>query len=219
MSEERVSWKDSNLALIGSDLDHKIKAAAAAGEEAWAGIGEEACLKVWRIEQFKVVAWPEESYGSFHQGDSYIVLHSYQESPDTPKLNHDLHIWIGKESSQDEYGTAAYKMVEADDFLGGAAVQHREIQAHEAPMFQEYFSRLMYLAGGVATGFNHVEATAETPHLYQVKGNMKAMSLTQVELATSSLNAGDCFILYLGKDKVFLWNGESVNICICTLCC
>lgn len=36
-------------------------------------------------------------------------------------LHHDIHIWIGSESSQDEYGTAAYKMVEADDYMGGTS--------------------------------------------------------------------------------------------------
>eukprot|EP00541_Cyclophora_tenuis_P011356 CAMPEP_0116560586 /NCGR_PEP_ID=MMETSP0397-20121206/11080_1 /TAXON_ID=216820 /ORGANISM="Cyclophora tenuis, Strain ECT3854" /LENGTH=380 /DNA_ID=CAMNT_0004086575 /DNA_START=55 /DNA_END=1197 /DNA_ORIENTATION=- len=212
MPEERVSWKDSNLALIGSDLDHKIKQAAAEGEVAWQGIGEEACLKVWRIEQFKVVAAPSDTYGRFHTGDSYVVLHSYQADPDTPKLNHDLHIWIGKESSQDEYGTAAYKMVEADDFLGGAAVQHREVQANESEMFKTYFDGpLMYMAGGVASGFRHVEELKEQPCLYRVKGNFKKMSLTEMELAKSSLNAGDSFILVIGKDKVFLWNGSGSN--------
>lgn len=38
---------------------------------------------------------------------------------------------IGSESSQDEYGTAAYKMVESDDYVGGAAIQHREVQGNE----------------------------------------------------------------------------------------
>jgi hypothetical protein len=38
MPEERISWKESNLALIGSELDHKIKAAAAEGEPQWDGI-------------------------------------------------------------------------------------------------------------------------------------------------------------------------------------
>jgi gelsolin len=59
------------------------------------------------------------------------VLNAYKKSDDSDALFYDLHIWIGKESSQDEYGTAAYKMVEADDALGGAAVQHRQVQDHE----------------------------------------------------------------------------------------
>eukprot|EP00540_Astrosyne_radiata_P013945 CAMPEP_0116849434 /NCGR_PEP_ID=MMETSP0418-20121206/15572_1 /TAXON_ID=1158023 /ORGANISM="Astrosyne radiata, Strain 13vi08-1A" /LENGTH=380 /DNA_ID=CAMNT_0004481159 /DNA_START=24 /DNA_END=1166 /DNA_ORIENTATION=+ len=212
MPEERVSWKDSNLALVGSDLDHKIKQAAAEGESAWTGLGEKPCLKVWRIEQFKVVPWPENKYGRFHVGDSYIVLHSYQEDPNDPKLNHDLHIWIGKDSSQDEYGTAAYKMVECDDFLGDAAIQHRQVQAHESSMFKEYFNgRLLYLAGGVASGFRHVEEETEKPYLYCIKGTEKAMALNEVDIKKGSLNSGDCFILFLSKEKVFLWNGEESN--------
>lgn len=131
---ERVPWKESNLALIGSDLDHKIKQAAAEGEPQWDGVGQDVALRVWRIEQFRIVPWPERQYGRFHKGDSYVVLNSYKKNDDTDALAHDVHIWIGKESSQDEYGTAAYKMVEADDYLSGAAVQHREVQGHEGPV-------------------------------------------------------------------------------------
>ena len=32
-------------------------------------------------------------------------------------LKYDLHFWIGKHSTQDEYGTAAYKSVELDAFV------------------------------------------------------------------------------------------------------
>ena len=108
---EKINWKDSNLALFGSELEKNIKKAAAGRETAWDGLGKEATLKVWRIEKFLVKVWPKRKYGSFHKGDSYIVLHSYQKDPNRPKLSHDIHIWIGDESSQDEYGTAAYKMV------------------------------------------------------------------------------------------------------------
>ena len=70
----------------------------------------------------------------------------------------------------------------------------------------------MYLTGGVESGFTHVEATVEEPHLYRVKGTEKAMSLTQVPVERASMNAGDCFILFLGSDTVFLWNGAKVRI-------
>lgn len=113
--EGRISWKESNLALIGSDLDHKIKAAAAEGEPQWDGIDSGPGLKVWRIEQFKVVPWPEEKYGEFHKGDSYVVLNAYQKE-DSDALLYDIHIWIGKQSSQDEYGTAGKSSVAAFSF-------------------------------------------------------------------------------------------------------
>lgn len=43
---------------------------------------------------------------------------------------------------QDEYGTVAYKTVELDTFLDDAAVQHREVQAHESDKFLGYFQSL-----------------------------------------------------------------------------
>lgn len=128
---ERTPWKSSNLALINSDLARKIREAAAELEPAWTGVDLDVGTHVWRIEQFLVVPWPKEQYGEFHTGDSYIVLHAYRRGM-SATIYFDVHIWIGSESSQDEYGTAAYKMVECDDYLGGRAVQHRQVQGHES---------------------------------------------------------------------------------------
>ena len=208
MPEERISWKESNLALIGSDLDHKIKEAAAGGEDAWQSIGDEPGIKVWRVEQFKIIPWPESQYGSFCTGDSYICLNSYLVED---KLYRDLYIWIGAESSQDEYGTAAYKMVEADDFLRGTPVQHREVQGKESAKFKKLFDNLTYLQGGVASGFNHWEPTEDKPALFHVKGTQKKMASTQVDVSKSSLNKGDSFVLKLSAGKVWCWHGEAVS--------
>ena len=120
---KQLDWQDTNLANFGSEIERKCKAAAADGERQWIDVGKSAGIQVWRMEQFKVVPWPKYKYGRFHRGDSYIVLRTYLKDPASMKLDHDVHFWIGSESTQDEYGTAAYKTVELDDKLGGRAVQ------------------------------------------------------------------------------------------------
>jgi gelsolin len=120
---------------------------------------------------------------------------------------------LGDESTQDEYGTAAYKMVELDDKLHGVAVQHREVQGKESDKFAKYFDyKMTYLKGGVETGFTHVEATKEEPHLYRLKGvNKTQMTLTQLPVRRDQMNAGDVFVLVAGDDHVWLWIGAESN--------
>ena len=60
----------------------------------------------------------------------------------------------------DEAGTAAYKTVELDDFLGGAPVQHREVQGFESKLFMSYFPKMVITKGGVDSGFNKVLANS-----------------------------------------------------------
>jgi gelsolin len=72
--------------------------------------------------------------GKFYNGDSYIILNTYKEE-DSDALLYDVHFWIGKYSTQDEYGTAAYKTVELDTLLDDKPVQHREVQGHEVRGF------------------------------------------------------------------------------------
>jgi gelsolin len=55
------------------------------------------------------------------------------------EIKQDIHFWIGKYSTQDEYGTAAYKTVELDTFHDDKPIQHREVQGHESNKFKSYF--------------------------------------------------------------------------------
>ncbi|PAA67392.1 hypothetical protein BOX15_Mlig017242g1, partial [Macrostomum lignano] len=116
-------------------------------EPAWKPVleAQKPQLYVWRIENFKVVEWPRDLYGKFYSGDSYIILNAYMEAD---KLCYDVHFWIGKESTADEYGTAAYKTVELDTLLDDLPVQHREVQGHESALMRSYFPEITYLAGG-----------------------------------------------------------------------
>lgn len=207
---KKFDIEDSNIALLGSKLEKDVKLAAAQTEEAWKGAGKQLGIQVWRIEKFEVKHWPKEQYGKFYDGDSYIVLHTYKESEDAEKFSFDVFFWIGSESSQDEYGTAAYKTVELDDYLGGDPIQHREIQGHESKLFLELFPAFEVLKGGVDSGFNHVEPKEYKPRLLHVKGK-KNIVVRQVDMAADSVNEGDVFILDDGL-MLYQWNGKKASI-------
>lgn len=202
--------------MIGSKEDKDARLKAAKGEPAWAGCGESVQMKIWRIEKFKVVAWPTEEYGKFFSGDSYILLNSYVADPENPKkLAHDIHFWIGSESSQDEYGTAAYKTVELDDYINGSfgsdPVQHREIEGHESAEFLALFPKgITFQSGGVDTGFRHVEPTTYRKRLLHVKGKKNCV-VREVECSAKSMNKGDIFILDCGLD-LYEWIGSKAGI-------
>ena len=67
-----------------------------------------------------------------------LTLTRYKEEG-SDELLMDVHFWIGKHSTQDEYGTAAYKTVELDTLLDDKPVQHREVMGHESGLFKSYF--------------------------------------------------------------------------------
>jgi len=196
----------TNIANLGSDLEKKVREAAAHGDPAWKECGKAVGLKIWRIEKFTVKAWPANQYGQFYSGDSYIVLNTFQKAPNAP-FSYDVHFWLGDHTTQDEYGTAAYKTVELDDFLGGLPVQHRETQGNESRLYLSYFPKgLRILEGGVESGFHHVKPEEYKPRLLHVKGFGSNLKVSQTSLTRDSLNSGDVFILDRGL-VVFQFNG------------
>ena len=206
--QKKYRWQDTNLSLHGSDLEKKIKAASAEGEPQWENVGESVGLRVWRIEAFRVVPWPRSRYGHFHEGDSYVVLNTYKQEE---KFCFDIHFWIGKYSTADEYGTAAYKSVELDHKLNDAAVIHREVQSNETDAFCSLFGSVSIMKGGIASGFNHVAGEKYSPKLLHFKGEKgNAMIMKEVKLKRSKLNSGDVFVLDLGL-KIYTWNGKTSN--------
>jgi len=123
------------------------------------------------------------------------------------KICWDVHFWLGQYTTQDEAGTAAYKTVELDDFLGGDPVQHREVQGFESDLFCSYFkNQIKLLSGGVDSGFNKVKPVEYKPRLLWIKGKRK-IRVTQVDITPKSLNSGDVFVLDCGLD-LYQWNGK-----------
>lgn len=206
---KQYDWKDSNLALFGSDTEKNVKKESAATEPAWQKAGTKVGLQIWRIVKFKVTAWPVEDYGKFYNGDSYIILNTYKEE-DSDSLLYDVHFWIGAESTQDEYGTAAYKTVELDTFLDDAPVQHREVQGFESDLFKSYFKTITIMKGGAESGFRQVKPEEYTPRLLHFCGTKKHVQVREVAKKRSNLNSDDVFILDLGLN-IYQWNGSGAN--------
>ncbi|XP_068673212.1 gelsolin-like protein 2 isoform X2 [Montipora foliosa] len=154
--------RDSNVEKLGSNEDRALKKSSAQHEPAWRGMEDNVGLRVWRIEKLEVKDWPKEKYGRFYSGDSYIVLYSEKlEGSKKPDRSHHVHFWIGQNSTEDEYGTAAYKTVELDTYLDDAAIQHRECQEDESVEFKDYFGgNIIIDDGGIDSGFKHVDVGA-----------------------------------------------------------
>ncbi|KAJ3346969.1 hypothetical protein HDU83_002523 [Entophlyctis luteolus] len=208
-----IAIKDSNIANLGSDLEKKARFDAAHKEPAWEHVGERVGLRVFRIEQFKVVPINESQYGRFYNGDSYIVINSWKK-PNEDKLYHDIHFWLGLKTSQDEAGTAAYKTVELDDYLGTLPIQHREVQNDESALFKSYFKTFQVLEGGVDSGFHHVSADVHVSRLHKISLHSLApphhesgVTICEMPLAHTSLNSGDVFVLDAEK-AIYVWIGK-----------
>lgn len=214
--------KDSNVELIGTEIDHRVKYASAESEPAWndGSIGQIAGLYIWRIEDFQVIQWPKERYGQFYNGDSYIILHSYKVGNDThkQKLEHDIFFWLGSKTSQDEAGTAAYKTVELDEFLRGAATQHREVELRPSEEFLALFPQIRILSGGKASGFTHVDTDVKPEEITTLLRIFKHPSsarggstfVYEVEPTWQSLDDNDVFVLDKGK-KIWVWQGRDCS--------
>jgi gelsolin len=212
LKKETYNKAESNIANLGSALEKDVRKGAAEQEKAWAVAGKKPGLQAWRIEKFQVIPNKEAIAGAFYSDDSYIVLNTYKE-PDAPKLKWDIHFWLGKTTSQDEMGTAAYKTVELDDFLGTEPVQHREVQGSESSLFLSYWKEaggIRLLEGGIASGFNHVKPTEYKARLLHLKGK-KNVRVTQVDLKASSLNEGDVFILDNGL-TIYQFQGKKAGM-------
>ncbi|KAL3535455.1 hypothetical protein ACH5RR_003916 [Cinchona calisaya] len=178
-------------------------------DPAFQGAGQKAGTEIWRIENFHPVPISKSSYGKFFTGDSYVVLKT--NAMKNGALRHDIHYWLGKDTSQDEAGTAGIKTVELDAALGGRAVQYREVQGHETERFLSYFKPcIIPREGGVASGFKHVKEEEHKTRLFVCKGK-HVVNVKEVSFARSSLNHDDIFILDT-KSKIFQFNGSNSAI-------
>lgn len=175
---------------------------------------------IWRVQNLQLVPVPKEQYGTFYDGDSYIIYaaseYGKHGNPNTKprdvkgNLEMHIHFWLGNNTSQDESAVAAFKSVELDNYLGGKPVQHREVRGNESSRFKAYFKNgIRILLGGFDSGLKVVNNNFE-PRLFQVKGRRRPLVTQMPAVAWEYFNSGDAFIIDT-KDVVFVWIGRTSN--------
>lgn len=192
--------------LSQTELETGLRKAKTVKEE-WIDVAKEEGLKVWRIEHLKVVPWPKVEYGHFFSGDSYIILKTAFNSF-LKEFEYTIHVWIGNTTSKDEAGTANFKAMELDEYLGKKATMIFEQQRMESELFVSYFPNVTIMNGGIESQYKNVEVNQYRPRLYHIKGKGKNIVSNQVPINFKSMNSNDVFILDAGL-RIFNWRGKA----------
>lgn len=111
--------------------------------------------------------------------------------------------------------------MELDEFLGGSATQHREVQEGPSEDFLALFPRLSIRSGGVRSGFNNVAAELEAEKkdiltLLRIFKNPAAgtgangIVVYEVEPTWNNLDDTDVFVLDTGE-KIWVWQGKDCS--------
>ena len=204
--EGKIRFEDSNLAMLGSIYEKALRMQRAEAEPEWKKINKAPGLYIWRIEKFNVVPWPVADYGKFYQGDTFIIL-SITKNEVNDSLDFTAHMWVGKDTTCDESGTGAYKIVELDDYFNREITLIYEEQDFESFIFLSYFKEIEVMQGGIETGFKKVGQIEYSKHLFHVKKEEKCIASREVPIEYTSLNANDVFVLDAGL-KIYIWKGS-----------
>lgn len=208
-----MSIKGTNVENIGSQQDHDLRVKAASTEKAWEVVNPpHEGLYIWRIEKFKVVAINSKDYGKFYNGDSYVILKTIKIISGV--FDYNLHFWIGSKSSQDEYGTAAYKAVELDDLLKRLPHLYRETEMAMSDLFKSYFPQgLTILEGGVDTGFKHIPYDSQEmffKHFKSLLYKIHNKNISILPYNRNSITEDDSFVIDTGK-VIYIYNGKNAS--------
>ena len=182
-------------------------------------------VKIWRIEGFKKVPWPIEHYGTFYEGDSYIILYSFTAHS---RREYIIYKWLGSTSSPSEKERCADLARLMDEKLEGRTTRASIIQGKEPEQFLRIFNgRLIILIGGVdSDSIDRISKTEQGNRdifkendnaldnsimFFRIHGttpyNTKA---TQIPPSAEYLDSDDAFLLKL-ENRSYVWEGKGSN--------
>jgi gelsolin len=201
----KLAFEDTNMFNFGTELELKVKKATAEKEPEWQSLQNQPGIVIWRIENFSLKRWPENLFSSFYDGDSYIVLITTKLA--SGELAREAHMWVGKDTTADESGTAAFKIVELDDFFDRKVTLVWNSQGNETPHFLAAFGgNMKILHGGVNSGFKKVVKECKATELFEIF-NERVIQMKPKADSLTSLNA---FVLD-SEEVVYLWRGSKAS--------
>ena len=135
--EQETSRRSYVAKMVSSQFDatsmHEHPQLAAASQMPDDGSGKK---EIYRIEQFKMVPYPESMHGIFFAGDSFVIQYTYSDQQRSYVL---IYFWLGHHSSLDEQGAAALGAIELDKKIQGAGTIIRTVQDKEPLHFMAMF--------------------------------------------------------------------------------
>lgn len=161
-------------------------------------------LIIWRIEKLKLIKWPQLNYGTFFEGDSFLVL--CIKSSDEKNA----HIWTGKESTKDEISYVSYKVLQLDKKFENNLEIYYESQEKESELFKSYFDFFTVVKGGVDANLENFESKQYKARLFHVHSVGAKFQSRQITINKNNLDSGDVYLLDTGI-KVFIWTGYKSN--------
>ncbi|XP_072926787.1 supervillin-like isoform X4 [Hemitrygon akajei] len=172
---------------------------------------------VWHVQEFEHSELPRESYGQFHEGDTYVIQWKYtvsslvakRQTPDqlsctgSGKERSAYFFWQGGQSSISGKGASALMTVE----LGkDREAQMLVSQGKEPPCFLQLFQGGMIIHSGRRDKTNTSQGIWR---LYIVQGELPVEGrLLEVECDCSSLRSrGSLVLVNTQQALVYLWHG------------
>lgn len=181
-------------------------------------------LLIFRVKGDEIVEMEEKDFGNFYKEDCFLLVcctdrlntngKAYSGMPvvELSDPGHErIHYWIGSHASLKEALTAERKAGELDRFLGGKAVQHRELEGYESKSFLSYFSDgIRIFNGRFESGFHRMATPPSRPALFVVKGKKRPILYELTTIGWLSMTNSDCYIL-LTSSVIFVWFGAKSN--------
>ena len=161
-------------------------------------------LLIWRIEKLKLKKWPKDSYGTFYDGDSFLVLCIKSKNEKY------AHIWTGKDSTKDEISYTSYKVLQLNQKLENNLDIFYETQGKESELFKSYFEFFTVVKGGIDANLEKYKTQQYKARLFHTHSLGAKLQSREITINKKNLDSGDAYLFDTGL-KVFIWTGKKSN--------